>query len=117
MNDFYCEKVLSGEIDVDIVHDTTNVLAFHHTKPYWPVHIVVIPKKHINSLADLSADDSTTILETMEILARIVRDVSAKHGGCRVSTNVGDYQDNKHLHWYVHAGSRLRDEAGDLLEP
>ncbi len=40
--DFYCDEVLSGNIAVTRVAETGNVLAFHHTRPYWPVHIVII---------------------------------------------------------------------------
>jgi len=45
-NDFYCDEVLSGQTQVDRVSETANVLAYHHTRPYWPTHIVVIPKKN-----------------------------------------------------------------------
>lgn len=52
-NDFYCDEVLSGHTNVSKVTETENVLAFHHTRPYYPVHIVVIPKHHISSLLSL----------------------------------------------------------------
>ena len=54
-NDFYCDRVLNGRTPVDVVAETENVLAFHHTRPFWPVHIVVIPKRHIPSLVDLGS--------------------------------------------------------------
>jgi len=41
--DFYCDFVLSHNISVKKVHETDRVLAYYHTKPFWPVHIVVIP--------------------------------------------------------------------------
>ena len=57
-SDFYCDEVLSGNTTVQIVAETDRVLAYHHTRPYWPVHIVVIPKQHVPSLTDLgSASD------------------------------------------------------------
>lgn len=43
--DFCCDQVLSGRAVVNRVRETTNVLAFDHTRPFWPVHIVVIPKR------------------------------------------------------------------------
>ena len=49
-DDFYCDEALSGHTPIKKVAETDNVLAFYHTKPHWPVHIVVIPKKHIPSL-------------------------------------------------------------------
>ncbi len=44
MNDFYCDEVLSVRTPVTIVRETDDVLAFHHTRPYWAVHIVVVPR-------------------------------------------------------------------------
>ena len=55
--DFYCDEVLSGRTPVKIVRETDNVLAYHHTRPFWPVHIVVIPKRHISSLITLEESD------------------------------------------------------------
>ena len=79
--DYYCDEVLSGRTPVKVVRETGNVLAYHHTRPFWPVHIVVIPKRHISSLITLE-----------------------EHGACRVLTNLGKYQDSKHLHWHVSSG-------------
>ncbi len=51
--DFYCDEVLSGRTQVNRVLETESVLAYHHTRPYWPVHVVVIPKRHVASLLAL----------------------------------------------------------------
>ncbi|WP_408630862.1 HIT domain-containing protein [Micromonospora coriariae] len=50
--DFYCEEALSGRTKVTVVAETEEVLAFEHTRPFWPVHIVVMPKRHVPSLVD-----------------------------------------------------------------
>lgn len=55
--DFYCEQVLSGKTEVEKVYETENVLAYYHTKPFYPVHIVTIPKKHIDSLLTIQEDN------------------------------------------------------------
>ena len=110
--DFYCDQVLSGRIAVERITETEQVLAFHHTQPYWPVHIVVIPKRHISSLAALEEGEMAIVQEMLTLAAEICRDVTAKEGGCRLSTNCGDHQTTKHLHFYIHSGSRLRDEHG-----
>lgn len=47
--DIYCNQILNDKIKVKKVEETENVLAFFHTKPYWLVHVVVIPQKHISS--------------------------------------------------------------------
>lgn len=56
MTDFYCDQVLSGKTDVLKGIETKNVLAFHHTKPAYPPHIVVTPKMHIPSLITMEGD-------------------------------------------------------------
>ena len=51
MSDFYCEQVIPGKVKVDIIFETNEVMAFHHTDPFWEKHVVIIPKTHIDSLA------------------------------------------------------------------
>jgi histidine triad (HIT) family protein len=115
--DFYCDEVLSGRTPVQIVRETGNVLAYHHTRPFWPVHIVVIPKRHIPSLLALEESDDQLVLELLAVVREVAKEVLAKHGACRVLTNLGKYQESKHLHWHVSAGEpqkgkgRTRKEA------
>ena len=105
--DYYCEEVLSGRTAVRIVRETDNVLAYHHTRPFWPVHIVVIPKRHISSLLALAEADAPLVLELLSVIREVAAEVVAEHGACRVLTNLGKYQDSKHLHWHVSAGNPL----------
>src|SRR5690606_11633112 len=67
-SDFYCDEVFSGRTPVDKVSETENVLAYHHTRPFWPVHIVVVPKRHIASL--LEADDES-LLELFAVIKQV----------------------------------------------
>ena len=108
MNDFYCDQVLSGRTPVQRVLETENVLAFHHTRPFYPVHIVVIPKRHIESLLTLGDEDGQLMLELLEVIRQVASQVVGEHGACRVITNLGEYQDSKHLHWHVAAGQPLK---------
>lgn len=55
--DWYCEDVLSGAIEVDVVWEDDLVLAFHHPEPVAEIHVVVIPKRHIESILSLEAAD------------------------------------------------------------
>jgi histidine triad (HIT) family protein len=102
--DFYCDEVLNGRTAVRVVRETGNVLAYHHTRPFWPVHIVVIPKRHIASLLALEESDGQLLLELLDVVREVAKEVLAEHGACRVLTNLGKYQDSKHLHWHVCAG-------------
>jgi histidine triad (HIT) family protein len=106
--DFYCDEVLSGRTPVRKVIETERVLAYHHTRPYWEVHVVVIPKQHIASLISPEAADEGLTLEMMDVIRQVATQVMAERGACRVITNLGAYQESKHLHWHVGAGDRLR---------
>jgi histidine triad (HIT) family protein len=106
-SDFYCEEVLTGRTAVERVLETENVLAYHHTRPFWPVHIVVIPKRHIGSLLTLEAGDAL-LAEMVSVIQQVAAQVVAERGACRVLTNLGEYQESKHLHWHVCAGEPLR---------
>jgi histidine triad (HIT) family protein len=106
--DFYCDEVLNGKTKVRKVIETDNVLAYHHTKPYYPVHIVAIPKRHIFSLLTLQDSDNELLLELLGVIRQVAAMVTEEHGACRVGTNLGNYQDSKHLHWHISYGEPLR---------
>jgi histidine triad (HIT) family protein len=101
-DDIYCDLILPGRVEVAVVKETSAVLAFHHTRPRWPIHIVVTSKAHIPSLLDLDARSASDMLEVVrEVSAAVV----AETGACRIVTNLGAYQDSKHLHFHVCSGS------------
>ena len=107
-SDFYCDEVLSGRTEVDVVKDTGTVLAYHHTRPFWPVHIVVIPKSHVPSQTNLGDCDESLLHELLAVVREVASDVEQAHGRARVLTNLGEYQDSKHLHFHVNSGEPLR---------
>lgn len=101
--DFYCEEVLSGKTPVNKVVETERVLAYHHTRPFWETHIVVIPKTHVGSLMTL--DDNELLLELIDVVKVVAAEVVREKGAARVLTNLGEYQDSKHLHFHVNSGN------------
>ncbi len=103
--DFYCDEVLSGHTPVAKIFENDRVLAYYHTRPFYEWHIVVIPKQHTDSLLTV---DEETLLELLLVIRRIAAQVVAERGACRVMTNLGDYQENKHLHWHIVSGERIR---------
>jgi len=110
-NDFYCDFVLNGKIVVERVHETANVLAFRHTRPFWPVHIVVIPKRHIASLTALMKEDDGLALELLDVVKLIADRVVKENGAARVLTNLGYYQESKHLHFHINSGEQSRPDG------
>lgn len=107
-SDFYCDEVLSGRTPVRVVRETEEFLAYHHTRPFWPVHIVVIPKRHVPSLTDLGDADPGFLGRLLAVVREVAREVERDHGAARVLTNLGRYQDSKHLHFHVNSGDPLR---------
>ena len=103
--DFYCEEVLSGRTPVEKVFESDTVLAYHHTRPFWPVHVVVIPKVHVGSL--LTIDDDSLLIELLDAVKSVAARVVEEHGAARVLTNLGRYQDSKHLHFHVLSGEQI----------
>ena len=108
--DFYCEQVLSGATAVEKIAETENVLAFYHTKPFYESHIVVIPKKHISSLLTLEKQDESLFLELFEVIKKVAALLMEEKGAARVLTNLGKYQESKHLHFHVISGKQVRPD-------
>ncbi|MEW2384130.1 HIT domain-containing protein [Micromonospora sp. NPDC047707] len=109
--DFYCDEALSGRTEVTVVVETEDVLAFEHTRPFWPVHIVVVPKRHVPSLVDLGDASQDLLQRVVEVVRQVAARVEREQGACRVLTNLGRYQDSKHLHFHVCSGAPLRPDT------
>ena len=106
-SDFYCDEALSGRTPIQVVMETDDVLAFHHTRPYWAVHIVVVPKVHLPSLTNLGGHSIEIVHRVLDVVRHVAAQVERQEGACRVVTNLGEYQESKHLHFHVAAGDTL----------
>lgn len=107
-NDFCCDVALKDTAALNKEYESEQVLAYHHTRPHWPIHVVVVPKKHISSFTDYSKGDDTIITELLGVVRRIARKVEQENGEARILTNLGKYQDSKHLHFHVSSGEALK---------
>lgn len=108
-NDFYCDVAIPGKAGLDVVFEDEHVLAYHHTKPFWQVHIVVVPKLHIPSFTDFGPEHEGHLLAVLAAAQHVARDVERAHGAAAVLTNLGEYQDSKHLHVHVHSGPQVKE--------
>jgi histidine triad (HIT) family protein len=99
-------KIIRREIPAQIVYETDNVLAFRDINPQAPVHILVIPKKPIPSVAALSPEDSALMGEVLLAAAEIANREGLAEGGYRVVTNIGHDggQTVPHLHFHLLGG-------------
>jgi len=102
-DDFYCGEVLSGHTPIVRIRETDDVLAYRHTRPFFETHFVVVPKRHIASLLDPSLSDAE-LLSLLHVVREVAADLVETRGACRIITNLGGYQDSKHLHWHVVSG-------------
>jgi histidine triad (HIT) family protein len=107
-NDFYCDLAIPHASELEVVFQDEHVLAYHHTRPFWPTHSVVVPKRHLDSLTTVTADDERDIRALFSAVQRVACDVEATKGAAGVLTNLGEYQDSKHLHIHVYSGQQLR---------
>lgn len=105
-DDFYCDVAIPRAAELDVVHEDDRVLAFHHTRPLWEVHLVVVPKRHIASLTRASAADEDDIGALLKVVQIVARNVEEERGAATVLTNLGSYLDSRHLHVHIHAGPR-----------
>ncbi|WMJ85083.1 histidine triad nucleotide-binding protein [Oscillospiraceae bacterium LTW-04] len=107
MDCLFC-KIVAGEIPSTKIYEDDLVLAFRDIDPKAPFHAVVIPKTHLASAADISADNSTVIAHLFEVIAEIARREKLDKG-FRVVTNCGEEggQTVGHLHFHLLAGRNL----------
>ncbi|NLL16806.1 MAG: histidine triad nucleotide-binding protein [Clostridiales bacterium] len=98
-------KIIAGEIPSKKVYENEHVLAFHDLSPRAPVHILVIPKEHIASAAEISAENSVYVAKIFEAIPEIAEAAGVKEG-FRVVTNSGTSvgQSVMHLHFHLLGG-------------
>ena len=114
MSDCLFCKIAAGEIPSAKVYEDEEILAFRDIAPKAPVHILLIPKKHLASLAEAGPDDAAW-LGKMQLLARqLAEKEGVAESGFRVLTNSGPNsgQEVAHLHYHLLGGEPLGDIRG-----
>ncbi len=112
MDCIFC-KIANGEIPSTKVYEDDTVVAFNDLEPQAPSHILVIPKAHISSAADITPENSAVIAHIFEVIAKIAKD-NGFNDGFRVVNNCGDSagQTVKHIHFHLMAGRDFTWPAG-----
>lgn len=110
-NCIFC-KIIKGEIPSNKVYEDDELLAFYDINPATPIHILVIPKKHIDSLAKLEKEDEALIGKIYGVINKIAEDKGFKEEGYRVIVNCGENggQEVMHLHFHILAGTKLGEK-------
>lgn len=112
MEDCIFCKIIKGEIPSKKVYEDEEVLAFHDINPAAPVHILVIPKKHITKLTDLRKEDETLIGKIFTTINKIAEQEGFEESGYRVIANCGkdSGQEVMHIHFHILAGKKLGEK-------
>lgn len=103
MEDCLFCKIAAGQIPSNKLYEDDTLLAFHDIDPQAPVHFLVIPKRHIPSVAALTEADAALLGHVYAVIAALCRQLGVDESGYRVVTNVGEDggQSVKHLHFHV----------------
>ena len=99
-------KIVSGEVPSETVHQDEHCVAFNDLSPQAPVHILVIPRKHVDSLDKATAGDSEMLGHLLYSAAEIARELGVAEDGYRVviNTNADGGQTVFHLHVHLLGG-------------
>lgn len=107
-NCIFC-KIANHEIPSAIVYEDEDILCFNDIKPAAPVHILIIPKKHLVSVNDITPDDDSLIGRMFTVIKSLAAEYGVSESGYRVITNSGpdSGQEVAHLHFHLIGGRAL----------
>ena len=107
-NCLFC-KIAEGQIPSKIVYQDEDVVAFEDTNPQAPYHILLIPRRHIASMADLTEEDGTLLVRLFMVAAKLAHKLGVDESGYRFVTNVGPDagQSVFHLHFHLLGGRKF----------
>jgi len=100
-------KIVDGKIPSRKLYEDDEMLAFHDIAPWAPVHLLLIPKRHVPSMVEVSADDAPLLGKMMAMIPQLMRD-SGVTNGFRIIVNTGQDggQEVPHLHLHAIGGPR-----------
>ena len=109
MSDCIFCKIVNKEVPTNFIYEDEEIVAFNDINPQAPIHILVIPKKHISSLVELNKNDDNLIGRIFGVINEIAKKEKIDKSGFRVIMNCGEDagQEVKHLHFHILAGKKL----------
>lgn len=112
MDCIFC-KIAAGEIPSTKVYEDESVVAFNDLDPQAPVHVLIIPKEHIASAAEINEENSRVVAHIFEVAAKIAKEKGLDNG-YRIVNNCGESagQSVKHLHFHLMGGRDFGWPAG-----
>ena len=98
-------KIARGEIATKLVLETESVIAFSDINPVASVHILIVPRRHIESVVTIKSEDASWIIDMFSVAKKIAKDMSLD--AFRLAFNGGRYQHVLHLHMHLLAGGSV----------
>lgn len=113
MDCLFC-KIIKGEIPSKKVYEDEMVYAFYDIEPQAPHHIIIIPKEHIGSANDITAENSAFVARVFEVAPKIAKELGFAEDGYRIVNNCGEHggQTVHHLHFHLMGGRHFGWPAG-----
>lgn len=114
MSDCIFCKIVRGEMEADVVYSDDQVVAFRDINPQAPVHVLVVPRRHLDSIMNLDDGDEGLILSLFKAVRKVAEQEGIADRGVRVVTNVREEagQSVFHLHFHVLGGRRMQWPPG-----
>ena len=108
MSCIFC-KIINGEIPSTKVYEDDKVVAFNDINPVAPMHVLVIPKKHYESILEIDDNNMDIIGHIHKVIKQIVTEKGYDKTGFRIINNCGydGCQEVKHIHFHILAGKKL----------
>ena len=108
MDCLFC-RIVAGEIPADVVHQDERAVAFRDINPQAPVHVLVIPREHLESLDEAALKDEALLGHLLRVAARVANEQGLSESGYRtvINTGAGVGQSVFHLHLHVIGGRAL----------
>ena len=109
MDDCLFCKIIKGEIPSEKVYEDEEVLAFKDIHPAAPIHILVIPKKHIAKVTEIMPEDEALVGKMHTVINKIAKEQGFAEDGFRIIINCGRDagQEVMHLHFHILAGTKM----------
>jgi histidine triad (HIT) family protein len=101
--------IAKGRMEADVIYSDETVVAFKDIDPQAPVHILVIPRRHIESALDLGPNEKELLYHIFEVINKVADSEGVASSGVRILTNVGKEAEQivKHLHFHLLGGRKM----------
>lgn len=104
-------KIAKGELKTEFIFEGENIVAFRDINPIAPVHILIIPKKHIGSMTEVEDEHKAILGEMLLAASKIAKELGISDGGYKLLIRTGFHggQEIPHIHLHLLGGARLAE--------